>query len=119
MREDMLASILRDLGNVSPAIEAIAAVSLDGVVLATHGSRSAQSEAQGAITAALCALAERTAQEHARGPIEQILVKGKQGYLLISPAGPNVILALSVKRDGNLDLVYAGIGRALQALAKL
>lgn len=47
----------------------------------------------GAMSAAMLSLGDRTAMELARGELEQVLIKGDKGYVLMAYAGDQAVMA--------------------------
>ena len=43
--------------------------------------------------------------ELACGELDQVMVKGKTGYILLSQAGENAVLALMARESGKLGLI--------------
>lgn len=79
--QQLLISILEDLNNTSTDIIASAVISTDGLPMATMLPSHLNSDRVGAISATLLALASRSVNELACGELEQIMIKGKLGYM--------------------------------------
>ncbi|HFQ91411.1 MAG TPA: hypothetical protein ENK29_00885, partial [Chromatiales bacterium] len=84
MRSDLLTSILSDLNGSSAEIEASAVISTDGLMMAAMLPAGMDEDRVGAMAAAMLSLGDRTAQELSRGDIEQVLIKGDNGYVLMT-----------------------------------
>ncbi|MCG8062361.1 MAG: roadblock/LC7 domain-containing protein, partial [Candidatus Thiodiazotropha endolucinida] len=93
MREDMLASILSELNGTSADIEASAVISTDGLIMASLLPANLDEDRVGAMSAAMLSLGDRTAQELARGELEQVLIKGNQGYVIMTHAGEEAVIS--------------------------
>jgi hypothetical protein len=119
MRDDMLKTILSDLNGSSADIEASAVISTDGLMMASLLPAGLEEERIGAMGAAILGLGARTAQELARGQLEQVLIKGKNGYVLLTHAGGDAVLAVMTKASAKLGLIFLDVKRAAEAVAKI
>ncbi|AHE97069.1 roadblock/LC7 domain-containing protein [Thioalkalivibrio paradoxus] len=116
MRADMLDSILKDLNGTSADIEASAVISTDGLMMAALLPAGMDEDRVGAMSAAMLSLGERTAQELARGTMEQVLVKGNKGYILMTGAGSEAVLTVLSKPNAKLGLIFLDVKRAAESI---
>lgn len=119
MRAEMLNSILRDLNSTSAEIEACAVISTDGLVIDALLPSGMDEDRVGAMSAAILSLGERTARELARGELEQVLVKGAEGYILLTHANPESVLTVVAKPNARLGLIFLDVKRAAEAIGKV
>ena len=119
MRADMLTSILSELNGSSADIEASAIVSTDGLMMAALLPSGMDEDRVGAMSAALLSLGDRTAREPARGSLEQVLIKGGKGYILMTHAGEDAVLTVLTKPQAKLGLIFLDVRRAAEAVAKV
>ena len=119
MRADMLTSILSELNSSSADIEASAIVSTDGLMMAALLPAGMDEDRVGAMSAALLSLGDRTAKELARGGLEQVLIKGDRGYILMTHAGEDAVLTVLAKPQAKLGLIFLDVKRAAEAVARL
>jgi predicted regulator of Ras-like GTPase activity (Roadblock/LC7/MglB family) len=119
MREQMLKSILSDLKGTSADIEACAIISSDGLTMAALLQQDVDEDRVGAMAAAMLSLGERTARELARGDLEQVMVKGSVGYILMSHAGKDAVLTVITRKDAKLGLVFLDANRAAKAVSDI
>ena len=119
MRSELLTSILSDLNGASADIEASAIISTEGLMIATLLPAHMDEERVGAMSAAMLSLGERTAGELARGEMEQVLIKGKQGYILMTHANRDSVLTVIVKPSARLGLIFLDVKRAAEAIGKI
>lgn len=112
MRADMLASVLTELNGTSGDIEASAVISTDGLTIASVLPQGFDEDRVGAMSAAMLSLGDRTAQELARGELEQVLIKGNKGYVLMTYAGPEAVLTVLAKPNAKLGLIFLDVKRA-------
>jgi len=119
MRAEMLNTILRDLNGTSTEIEACAVISTDGLVIDSLLPAGMDEDRVGAMSAAILSLGERTARELARGELEQVLVKGDQGYILMTHANDDSVLTVVAKPNARLGLIFLDVRRAAEAIGKV
>lgn len=119
MRADMLNSILSDLNGSTADIEASAVLSTDGLMMASLLPASMDEDRVGAMSAAMLSLGDRTAKELARGELEQVLVKGNKGYVLLTYAGAEAVLTVLCKSNARLGLIFLDVKRAAESISKI
>jgi predicted regulator of Ras-like GTPase activity (Roadblock/LC7/MglB family) len=119
MREEILGSILSELNGSSVDIEASAVISTDGLMIASVLPQSMDEDRVGAMSAAMLSLGDRTAQELARGDLEQVLVKGATGYVLMTYAGHDAVITVLAKPKAKLGLIFLDVKRAAENIAKV
>ncbi len=119
MKSDMLTSILVELNGTSADIEASGVISTDGLMMASVLPASLDEDRVGAMSAAMLSLGDRTAQELSRGELEQVLIKGDKGYVLMTYAGHEAVLTVMAKANAKLGLIFLDVKRAAQSIAEL
>jgi uncharacterized protein len=119
MRADLLNSILSELNGSTADIEASAVLSTDGLMMASMLPASMDEDRVGAMSAAMLSLGDRTSRELARGELEQVLVKGHKGYVLMTHAGPDAVLTALCKPNARLGLIFLDVKRAADAISKV
>lgn len=119
MRSDMLNSILSDLNGTSADIEASGVISTDGLMMASQLPAGMDEDRVGAMSAAMLSLGDRTAQELARGELEQVLVKGNKGYVLMMHAGEEAVVTVLAKPTAKLGLIFLDVKRATENIIKI
>ena len=119
MRADMLTSVLTDLKVPSADIEASGVISTDGLMMASVLPQGMDEDRVGAMSAAMLSLGDRTAQELARGALEQVLIKGDNGYVLMTYAGEEAVLTVMAKTNAKLGLIFLDVKRAADSISKL
>ncbi|MBE0437791.1 MAG: roadblock/LC7 domain-containing protein [Methylomicrobium sp.] len=119
MRADMLTSVLTELNGTSGDIEASAVISTDGLTIASVLPAGLDEDRVGAMSAAMLSLGDRTAQELARGELEQVLIKGDKGYVLMTYAGSESVLTVLAKPNAKLGLIFLDVKRAAASTAEL
>lgn len=119
MRADMLTSILGELNGTSADIEASAVISTDGLTMAAQLPAGIDEDRVGAMSAAMLSLGDRTAQELARGELEQVLIKGAKGYVLMTYAGGDAVVTVMAKPNAKLGLIFLDVKRAAENIEKV
>ena len=119
MRADMLTSILSELNGTSADIEASGIISTDGLMMAAQLPAGMDEDRVGAMSAAMLSLGDRTSQELERGDLEQVLVKGQRGYVLMAYAGKEAVVTVLAKPNAKLGLIFLDVKRAAESIAQL
>ncbi|MDF2181483.1 roadblock/LC7 domain-containing protein [Neptuniibacter sp. CAU 1671] len=119
MRAEMLTSILRNLNGTSADIEACAVISIDGLMMAAQMPHGLDEDRVGAMSAAMLSLGERTAKELARGVMEQVLVKGDKGYILMTNASKDAVLTVVANANARLGLIFFDVRKAADEIGKV
>jgi len=118
-REKNLHSILKELNNMSLDIEASGIISTDGLMIASALPTSMDDDRVGAMSASMLSLGDRTSQELSRGTLEQVLIKGKDGYVLMVHASPDTVLTVLTKPNAKLGLIFLDVKRAAKQIEDL
>ncbi|WP_114314166.1 roadblock/LC7 domain-containing protein [Thermus caldifontis] len=117
-RQEMLQSTIRELRQAVPEITGCMVASTDGLSLATD-----LPEGEAARTAAMAAtalgLGKRIAQTVALGGLEEAVVRGKEGYMVIYAAGDRGVLAVTAPTGANLGLIHLEARQAAARIARL
>ncbi len=119
MREETMNSILSELNGTSADIEASAVISTDGLMMAALLPSGMDEDRVGAMSAAMLSLGDRTASELARGELDQVLIKGDQGYVLMTHAGEEAVVTVMAKPTAKLGLIFLDVKRAAEEITKL
>lgn len=119
MREDLLTSVLNELNGTSADIEAAGVISTDGLMMAAVLPSGLDEDRVGAMSAAMLSLGDRTAKELNRGELEQVLIKGTNGYVLMSYAGSDAVLTVIAKPKAKLGLVFLDTKRAAEKIIEI
>jgi len=115
--DKVIRPILRTLNGKSPEMEASAVMSRDGISIASVLGDGIDPDRLGAMCAALLGLADRTANELARGELKLVLLHGSKGVLLLVHVGTTHVLALSAKPGINLGMVLMEAKKTAAMLA--
>jgi len=119
MRAEMLNSILSDLNGSSADIEASAVLSTDGLMMDSLLPAGMDEDRVGAMSAAILSLGDRTSEELSRGKLEQVLIKGDNGYIIMTHAGKEAVITVMAKQEAKLGLIFLDVKRAAESIAKI
>lgn len=119
MKADLLTSVLTELNGTSADIEASGVISTDGLMMASVLPAGMDEDRVGAMSAAMLSLGDRTAQELNRGGLEQVLIKGHRGYVLMTYAGEEAVLTVLAKPNAKLGLIFLDVKRAAESIAEM
>ncbi|TGO02437.1 hypothetical protein PN36_25220 [Candidatus Thiomargarita nelsonii] len=119
MRERQLNSILSELNGSSADIQASAVISTDGLILTSLLPTTLDEDRVGAMAAAMLSLGERTSEEFGRGGLDQVLVKGVEGYILMASAGLNTLLTVVTKSTAKLGMIFFEVKIAADSIRKI
>jgi len=118
-RTEQMIAMLKDLQASTPDIEAAAVVSVDGLMMASALPADVEEERIAAMSAAMLSLGERTAQELRRGVLEQVFVKGEDGYILLMGAGEEAVLTTLARKEAKLGLIFLDMRRTARELGRI
>ena len=118
-RTQLMVDRLRELQATSPDIEASAIVSSDGLTIASALQQGVEEDRVSAMSAAMLSLGERIASELGRGALEQVFIKGEQGYVVLMSVGEEAVLTALAREHAKLGLIFLDMRRATEDLRKL
>ncbi|MCC6802871.1 MAG: roadblock/LC7 domain-containing protein [Anaerolineae bacterium] len=118
-RTEQLVARLRDLQASSEGVEAAAVVSVDGLSIASSLPAGIEEDRVSAMSAAMLSLGERIATELGRGMLQQLYVKGENGYVILNAIGEEAVLTVLARREARLGLIFLDVARTVQDLGHL
>ena len=118
-RTELMVNRLREMQAASPEIEASAVVSVDGLIMASALPADVEEDRVSAMSAAMLSLGERIASELGRGNLEQVYIRGKGGYVLLTAVGQEAVLTALAREGAKLGLIFLEMRRAAENLARL
>lgn len=118
-RTQLMVDRLNQMQSSSPDIEASAVVSVDGLTIASALPHGVEEDRVSAMSAAMLSLGERIAGELGRGSLEQIYIKGDQGFVVLMSVGSDAVLTVLAREQAKLGLIFLDIRRAADDLSKL
>lgn len=111
--------ILKDLETSTPDIEATAIVSSDGLVIASRLPSDVEEDRIGAMSAAMLSLGERSSTELSRGTLNQVLIKGVNGYIVMMNIGEESVLVAMTNEKIKLGLLFLELRRTAEHLQNI
>jgi len=118
-RTEQLVERLRDLQASSGDVEAAAVVSVDGLSMASSLPADIEEDRVSAMSAAMLSLGERISSELGRGELEQVMVKGENGYVILTAVGEEAVLTVLAREGAKLGLIFLDVNRTVEALTGL
>lgn len=117
-RNDQILYILQGLVRRSQDVEGAMLVTLDGLPLASALPQGADEDRVAAMAAAALSMGARTTAELRRGTLEQVLVKGDSGYVVIIASGPDTVLAVISTGEAKLGMLLYEMKLAARDIAR-
>ena len=118
-RSELMVESLRAMQTAAPDIEASAVVSVDGLIMASALPVEVEEDRVSAMSAAMLSLGERIAGELGRGGLDQVYIRGDQGFIVLSAIGDEAVLTALARQKAKLGLVFLEMRRAAEELTKL
>ncbi len=118
-RTEQMVARLKDLQISTPDVEASALVSVDGLIIASALPPDVEEDRVSAMSAAMLSLGERIASELGRGVLDQVYVRGANGYVILSAVGEEAVLTVLARKSAKLGLVFLDMRRAAEDLGRL
>lgn len=118
-RVNELNRILRSLQSGTPDIEAAAIISEDGLVIASALPQHIEELRVAGISATILSLGSRASAELSRGSLEQVLIRGTNGYVVLANASSGTLLLVMASKEAKLGLIFLDMSRAITDIAKV
>ena len=120
-RLDELNRILRKLQIDSPGIETSALISEDGLMIARaeNGALNLEEGRVAGMAATLLNLGTRAAMELSRGAVQEVIVRGENGYAVVLSAWRGTLLLAVTNEASKLGLIFFDMREAIRALQKV
>ena len=118
-RVELMVERLQDMQAASPDIIASAIVSVDGLIIASALPGDVEEDRVSAMSAAMLSLGERIATELGRGTLEQVYIRGDEGFVILTAVGQEAVLTALAREEAKLGLVFLEMRRAAEDLRRL
>ena len=118
-RTEQMVNRLRSMQAASPEIEASAVVSVDGLIMASALPTDVEEDRVSAMSAAMLSLGERIATELGRGLLDQVYIRGDQGYVILTSVGEEAVLTALAREGAKLGLIFLEMRRAAEDLTRV
>lgn len=119
LRSEQMVEELKKLQISSPDIQASAVVSVDGLIIASALPGSVEEDRVSAMSAAMLSLGERISIELRRGELDQVYIRGDNGYVLLTSVGNDAVLTVMASVNAKLGLIFLDIKRTADTLLGL
>ena len=118
-RTELMVERLEEMRAASPDIVASAIVSVDGLIIASALPGDVEEDRVSAMSAAMLSLGERIASELGRGSLEQVYIRGDEGFVILTAVGDEAVLTALARQEAKLGLVFLEMRRAAEDLERL
>ncbi len=118
-RVDELNRILKSLQSGTPDVEAAALIPEDGLVIASVLPQQIEEVRVAGMSATLLSLGNRAAFELGRGDLEQVLIRGQKGYVVMVAAASGTLLLVLTTEAAKLGLIFLEMKRSVGEIAKV
>ena len=92
---------------------------MDGLTIATALPDDVEEDRVAAMSAAMLSLGERISTELGRGSLDQVYIRGNNGYVILMSTGEEAVLTLLAREQAKLGLVFLDMRRAVEDLENL
>jgi predicted regulator of Ras-like GTPase activity (Roadblock/LC7/MglB family) len=118
-RSEKLVDQLRALQSTSSDIEAAIIVSVDGLTIASALPEYLEEDRISAMSAALLSLSESISGELKKGSLEQVYIKGTEGFVILMAVGSDAVLTVFANKNAKLGLIIFEMKRTAEELVEL
>lgn len=118
-RSEMIVSRLREMQIASPDIIASAVVSVDGLTIASALQDDVEEDRVAAMSAAMLSLGERISGELGRGNLDEVYIRGEDGFVLLTAVGEEAVLTALARDEAKLGMIFLEMRRATEDLVQL
>ena len=109
-------SILSNLNTTSPAIEASALITRDGLIIASTFPETFNQDHLGALTAALFTIGKDTSQLFIGENLEKVSILGEQGRVFVAPVNNDIALTILTNDQQHCEKLYEQITKSIQQI---
>ena len=118
-KSQQLVEELKKLQVSSPDVQASAIVSADGLIIASALPHNVEEDRVSAMSAAMLSLGERISLELRRGDLDQVYIRGDNGYVMLVAVGEDAVLTILAGVKAKLGLIFLDVRRTAEALEEL
>jgi predicted regulator of Ras-like GTPase activity (Roadblock/LC7/MglB family) len=93
-------------------LEGASLVSADGLPISSVLKPGMEEDRIAAMSAAILSLGERVAEELAKGTLEQITIKCRDGYVILTGVGTDAVMVVLADNNAKLGLLLMEIKKA-------
>lgn len=118
-RAEKLVNRLQAMQSSAPDIIASAIVSVDGLTMASALPGDVEEDRVSAMSAAMHSLGERIAAELGRGALDEVYIRGEDGFVLVTAIGDIAVLTALARKEAKLGMIFLEMRRAAEDLETL
>jgi predicted regulator of Ras-like GTPase activity (Roadblock/LC7/MglB family) len=118
-RLEQINEILGFMRSGTPDVEGCALVSEDGLMIASAFPAQYDEGRIAGMTSTLLSLGSRTSEELERGELEQVFVKGKQGYVVAMNASEGTVFMVLTNQAAKLGLIFLDMKRTVTKIVQV
>jgi hypothetical protein len=118
-RTEQISKLLRTLSTTTPDVEAAAVIDNDGLMIASALKADIEDDRVAAMSAALLGMSERIVRELRRGTFNLVMIRGTEGYTILTRSGPESVLMVLAAETAKLGLIFLDITRAGKEIGRL
>lgn len=112
-------SILKEMESKDPEIEGSVLLRSDGLILAAALPEVIDRDLVAAMSASVLNVSSRVLEELHRGKVENVIVKGSEGIVVVISVAPEIDLAAIARKDANLGLMLVEMKRAAEKIREI
>lgn len=117
-KTDLLNDILDNLAtSMSGDVLGSAVVSTDGIIYAARFPSNVNADRVGAIAATTLGVSRRVAKDLAMGEPMENIIQCENGYFLVLPVNERCLLAVNMRKGGNLGMIRLEAGDSSKRVA--
>ncbi|MCK6525512.1 roadblock/LC7 domain-containing protein [Myxococcota bacterium] len=118
-RAEQITKLIKSLSTTTPDIEAAAVVDNDGLMMASSLPQDVDEDSVAAMSSALQGISERIASELNRGSFELVMVRGGDGFAILTRCSDEAVLSVLTSKNAKLGLIFLDVKRAAADIGKL
>jgi len=115
---DRLEQLLRELENKDPEIEGSVLLRSDGLVMASALKEQIDKDLVAAMVASALNVSSRVMDELHRGNVENIIIRGDKGVVMVIAVDPEVVLSAIAKKNANIGLMLVEMRKTAEKVRK-
>ena len=117
--QEQLTSVLKEMENKDPDIEGSLLLRTDGLVLASAVAEGIDRDLAAAMSASILNVGSRVLEELKKGTVENVIVRGSGGVVMVIAVSPEIVLGAIGKKDSNLGLMLVEMRRTAEKINKI
>lgn len=118
-RGEKLEETLRNMVDNSSDIQGVAVISMDGLIMSAVLPAQMEQMRVGAVAAGILSLSGRSVGQLGRGELQQTLVQGDKGNVIITHAGQHAAVVALTSSNVNLGMAFLETQEGAQAVADI